>query len=80
MRGEGSGIAAIGAAQPVSAMTGDVDKSENLICAVAHVQNRIFAHISAEEVPWLPDLTVVAKKASSEQRFASVPDHRSAAQ
>ena len=48
---EGGGVAGIRSAQAVAAMTADIQEGVNLPRAVAHHQDRVFAHIGRENVP-----------------------------
>src|SRR5262249_42424480 len=60
--GEGSGVAGIGPAQPIAPMPADVEKGVDFALAVPHHQDRVFAHIRAEEVPRLGELAFMAQK------------------
>src|SRR5262245_7735994 len=60
--GEGGGVARIGPAQPIAPMPADVEKGVERALAVSYHEDWVLAHIRAEEVAWLGDLTLMAQK------------------
>src|SRR5262249_14648722 len=60
--GEAGSVAGIGAAQAIAAMAADVQERTDLPLGAAHPQDRILAHVGAEEVPRAWDLTFVAEE------------------
>src|SRR5262245_13528365 len=59
---EGGGVAGVGAAQPIAAMPADVQEGAELTFAVADHQDRVLAHVRAEEVARPRDLALVAEE------------------
>src|SRR6201988_2037628 len=43
-------------------MAADVEERPHLACCVAHHQNRVFAHVSGEEIARMGDLALMAQK------------------
>src|SRR5208283_4690553 len=60
--GEARGIAGISTAQPVAAMAADIQEGVHLARAVAHHENRVFAHIGRKEITGLRDLAFMAQE------------------
>src|SRR5262249_7258675 len=60
--GEGGGVAGIGPAQPIAAVAADVEEGVDAALTVAYHQDRVLAHIRAEEVTRLGDLALMAQK------------------
>ena len=60
--GEGGGIASIGAAQPVAAVTADIQKGVHLALRIAHHQHGIFTHIGGEKIAGRGNLALMAQK------------------
>ena len=68
---EGGSIPHIGPADTIAAVPTDVQKSVDLAGTVAYDQDRICAHVGAQEVPRVGDLALVAqeKPAAGENFF-----------
>src|SRR6516164_1195082 len=60
--GERGGVADLGATQPVAAMPADIQKGVHLARRVAHDENRVFTHVSGEEIARPRDLALMAQK------------------
>jgi hypothetical protein len=60
--GEGRGVTSVGSAQAIAPMAADIQKGVYLALRVTHYEDRVFAHIRAEEVTELRDLALVAQE------------------
>jgi hypothetical protein len=60
--GEGRCIAVVGAAKAIAAMAANVQEGVHFARRVAHHQNRVFAHVSGEEIAGSRDLALMTQK------------------
>ena len=59
---EGGGVAGIGAADAVAAVTADVEEGVDFAGGVTGHKDRVFAHVGGEEVAWVRDLGLMAEE------------------
>src|SRR4051794_28887150 len=70
--GEARGVAAVGAAQPVAAMTAHIQEGAGLAAGVAHYEDRVLAHVGGKEIAWMRDLAVMAEEQPAARENAAL--------